>query len=109
MEISSQQSWLSIELTGHIDQQFNFRHESHLVKNFLESDKNIILNLEAVTYIDSQGLSLLVNLNRNLLSKHRQLALCNIPAHAQLLFEITRIEHVIHCFNTYRDACESLS
>lgn len=69
-------------------------------------DKNILLDYEEVTQIDSATLASLVLQLKELGEKHRKLAILNMPDMLQKFLDITNLDGLIA---TYRDEDEALN
>lgn len=68
----------------------------------------ILVDLSAVGFIDSTGLSAIVS-SLKLLGKHGDLTLCGLTPAVQNLFELTRMTKVFRIFTTRSDAVAALS
>jgi anti-sigma B factor antagonist len=55
----------------------------------------IVLNFEAVRYIDSTGIALLVELLAGTRAERRTVAACGLIDHYRMIFEITRLSDFI--------------
>jgi anti-anti-sigma factor len=53
------------------------------------SPSSIVLDLEALTFIDSSGLRVLVSISKDARDQNATLGLRNIPRHAQRVLDIT--------------------
>ncbi len=68
------------------------------------SDKNIVLDLADVTYIDSMGIGELATAYRKLQEQGRGLTIVNVPRPIRDLLSIVRLDTV---FEIYRDVDEA--
>ena len=61
-----------------------------------EGNKNIILNLETVKYVDSSGLSAILVANRLCQGAEGRLVLSNVSDHVMKLFKISQLDSVLN-------------
>jgi anti-sigma B factor antagonist len=86
-------------------------HNSGELKEYLlqmieSGEKQIIVQLEHVRFIDSSGLGALLSGNKHIVAKSGKLALANIQKQVLSMFELTRLNRV---FDIYADLNEALS
>ncbi|MEQ1544615.1 STAS domain-containing protein [Methyloglobulus sp.] len=86
-------------------------HNSGELKEYLlqmieSGEKQIIVQLEHVRFIDSSGLGALLSGNKHIIVKSGKLALTNIQKQVLSMFELTRLNRV---FDIYADLNEALS
>lgn len=62
------------------------------------SSKTILLNFEQVSYINSTGIAIIVELLKKGRLSQRQITACNLSEHYQEIFEITRLTEYIKIF-----------
>jgi anti-sigma B factor antagonist len=72
---------------------------------FDEGKRKIVLNLDAVSYMDSAGIGELVACHKRALEKKGQLKLLNPSGKVYDLLQLTKLDEV---FETYRDEKEAL-
>lgn len=65
---------------------------------------NIILDLENIYYIDSTGLSSLINISRKVKNKNSEMVMVCSSAKILQLFEIAKVDMFFKIFNTMEDA-----
>ncbi len=65
---------------------------------FEEGKKNLVVNLEAVRFIDSSGLGALVSGYKNASSREGNLKLCSLQPQVNSMFELTRLHRVFEIF-----------
>lgn len=73
-----------------------------------EGDKNIILNLESVKYVDSSGLSAILVANRLCQGSDGKLILANVSDHVMKLFKISQLDSVLNLSTTLDEAIATL-
>jgi anti-sigma B factor antagonist len=74
------------------------------VDRMLHDTRDIVLHLEAVDFIDSSGLGVMVRLLTRTQAVHGDLKLCNVSSHAQQALEATRISTLFDAHPTEMDA-----
>ena len=62
------------------------------------SSKTILLNFEQVSYINSTGIAIIVELLKKARLSQRRISACNLSDHYQEIFEITRLSEYIKIF-----------
>ncbi len=80
------------------------------VKNLIaQGKKNVILDMQNVTMIDSSGLGALVAAYSSAKSAGASVRLCNLGAHFNQLLQITRLLTVFDVSKSQEDAVRSFS
>jgi anti-anti-sigma factor len=67
---------------------------------------NMIIDLQAVKYIDSSGLSSILVANRSCKSSNGSLVLCNLQLNVQKLIDISQLNSVLNIVPTRPEAIE---
>jgi len=70
--------------------------------------KNIIIDLEASSYCDSSGLSVILVANRICKEKNGCLVICNLQSAVSKLIEISQLSNVLNITPTYEEAVDFL-
>ncbi|HEY6266562.1 MAG TPA: STAS domain-containing protein [Candidatus Acidoferrum sp.] len=78
-----------------------------LVKELLEKSRQMVLDLEDVTHIDSGGLGTLVSLYASARKVGGEIKLAQIGDHARELLQVTRLLTLFEVFDTVKDAIAS--
>ena len=76
-------------IRGEVDLATASDLESCVQRAFADQPSSIVLDLEAMTFIDSSGLRVLVALTNDARSRGATLALRNTPRHARRVLELT--------------------
>ncbi|MCL2761085.1 MAG: STAS domain-containing protein [Desulfuromonadales bacterium] len=76
-------------------------------KAFENGDKNLLVNLESVHFIDSSGLGALVSGFKNATSHNGVLKLSSMQSQVKSMFELTRLHRVFEIFDSEADAIAS--
>ena len=74
---------------------------------FLES-RPIILNMQAVRFIDSSGLGVIMNAFKRLKSRGENLYLCNVPANIMASIENMGLNNILMLYEEEEDLIRSL-
>jgi len=82
---------LKVELAGH----------------FEGNEKNIVVDLKDVRFIDSSGLGALVSGFKNAISHQGSLKLSSLQPQVKSMFELTRLHRVFEIFNSSEEALET--
>jgi len=81
-----------------------------LVKNLLAGGKkNIVLNMDHITYIDSAGLGSLVAAHHNARSQGASLKLCNLGNRFQEILQVTKLLTVFDVYLSEAEAVHSFA
>lgn len=87
--------WVRISVTGDVDVQTAAELERRLLAQ-LASGRDVLLDLSAVSFIDSSGVHAIVAAVRSARSRGRELVLHTVlPRQARKLFDITRLDDVV--------------
>ena len=73
-----------------------------------EGQKNIILDLAKVSYIDSSGLSAILVANRLCVNNGGLLILCNLNPHVSKLVEISQLDSTLNIVAGRQEAIETV-
>lgn len=83
-----------------------FKHQ--LINYVNNGHRSIVLNLEAVSFIDSSGLGALVS-GLKAIGKDGDLVLSGTCGNVTSMFKLTRMDKVFRMFGTQEEAIEALS
>jgi anti-sigma B factor antagonist len=78
-----------VTIRGEIDLANAADLENGLRRALDGSPSSVVLDLEALTFIDSSGLRVLVALSKEAQSRNASFGLRNVPRHAQRVLDIT--------------------
>lgn len=76
-------------------------------KLFEEGNKNLLVDLNEVRFIDSSGLGALVSGFKNAISHHGNLKLSTLQTQVKSMFELTRLHRVFEIFASTSEALEN--
>ena len=77
------------------------------IEKYLDSEKNIILDLSQLTFVDSSGLGAFLFCLKRLNQKNGDLNLCGVTKPVRILFELVRLHQIIDIFDTREEALAS--
>ena len=83
------------------------RIESWISANMMMNNKDVpllIVNMENVDFVDSEGLQKLIASLRLMQAQQSNLLLCSLKPSVRILFEITRIDQLIGIFANFEAA-----
>lgn len=78
-----------------------------MLKFFEEGNRNILIDLKDVRFIDSSGLGALVSGFKNAISHQGSLKLASLQPQVKSMFELTRLHRVFEIFTSMNEAVES--
>jgi anti-sigma B factor antagonist len=81
--------------------------KSKMQKLFEEGNKNILIDLKDVRFIDSSGLGALVSGFKNAISHQGSLKLSALQPQVKSMFELTRLHRVFEIFASSSEALEN--
>jgi anti-sigma B factor antagonist len=81
--------------------------KSEMQKLFEEGNKNILIDLKDVRFIDSSGLGALVSGFKNAISHQGNLKLSSLQPQVKSMFELTRLHRVFEIFASTSEALEN--
>jgi anti-sigma B factor antagonist len=80
--------------------------KNQMLKLFEEGKHNLVVDLQAVRFVDSSGLGALVSGFKNASSRNGNLKLAGLQLQVKSMFELTRLHRV---FEIYTDSGEALA
>ena len=95
-------------LDGRIAADVAPRFKAHLGEFISNGNRSIVLDLGAVTFIDSSGLGALIATRKNM-GGDGDLVIAGARAAVASMFKLTRMDKVFRMFDTIEAAVEALS
>jgi len=86
-------------LEGRLDTAAVTQYRDQLLSEAETADK-LLLNFSGVDYVDSSGLGLIVSMIKRIRENNGELAVCNLSAQVQTLFELTRLTQIMTIYET---------
>lgn len=97
-----------IQLRGKVD-LYTSRELKSLLSGHINGNRpGIVIDMAAVTYIDSPGLGVLIQANNHIRESHGRLVLAHVPETIRRVFQLTKLEHVFEFEPNVDSAIESL-
>ncbi len=81
--------------------------KSQMLKLFEDGKHNLVVDLQAVRFVDSSGLGALVSGFKNASSRNGSLKLSGLQLQVKSMFELTRLHRVFEIFTDTSEALES--
>jgi anti-anti-sigma factor len=69
-----------------------------------EGPEKVLLNFNAVEYVDSMGLATIIKFIKEMKAQNRQTAFCDIHPKISYIFRITKVDRVLTIFETEEQA-----
>ena len=99
---------LALAVEGELDQGTAPELRTALAEALGSGPHGVLVDLSRCGFIDSTGLSLLVEAKRRLADENRQFGVCCPDADVRRLLELTGIDRAITLYDTREDAVASL-
>ncbi len=111
VEITSEDNQIIlVKLEGKIIDQTTSQELVRNVTELLSADKNlVILNLEKIEYINSNGLNSLISILTKTRTRGGEVVLCNINEKIEKLLLITKLNSVFNIENSIEEAKKKLT
>jgi anti-sigma B factor antagonist len=98
----------AVNITGELDQAAVPELKRVLGEALDSHDGAVFVDLSDCEFIDSTGLSLLVQAQRRLTDEHRGFAICCPKAEVKRLLQLTGIDEAVGMFDTREEAIAAL-
>ena len=95
---------LLVKIEGEVDVYTSIHLKKELTKLVESDQKNIIIDLENVNYMDSSGLGVLVALLKELKKIGGELKLISLPVSVKKIFDLTRLTKFFNIYNNLDEA-----
>ncbi len=95
---------LLVKIEGEVDVYTSIDLKKELTKLVEADEKNIIIDLENVNYMDSSGLGVLVALLKELKKIGGELKLISLPVSVKKIFDLTRLTKFFNIYNNLDEA-----
>jgi anti-sigma B factor antagonist len=99
----------TVSVMGELDQGTAPELRGVLEEAVGKAPASVLVDLSDCNFIDSTGLSLLVETKRRLTDEDRRFGVCCPDADVRRLLELTGIDRAVGLFDTREDAVEALS
>ena len=93
-----------VALAGEIDLHHTPEVHKALIEVCQRKPARLVIDLEAVTHMDSSGIGTLVEVFRRVHAYEGKLGLCGLNERVHNIFEITKLDHFFHIYDTQAEA-----
>ena len=97
----------TFQLKGRLDLTSSSQLKDRVQQSVSEGNKNILLNMSQVDFINSSGLGTLVSTLKVVRTHNGRIVLSSLAPYVQEIFEITQLSHIFEIFETESEACQS--
>jgi anti-sigma B factor antagonist len=98
-----------IDLSGEVNAGADAQLEAAYSEAASTGATSILLNFEAVDYINSTGIALIVGLLARSKKERRDVLACGLSEHYRKIFEITRVADFMHLYQDEQTAIKQAS
>jgi anti-anti-sigma factor len=98
-----------VSVVGELDQSTAPELRTALADAIGDPERSLLVDLSDCNFIDSTGLSLLVETKRRLAEDERRFGVCCADADVRRLLELTGIDQAVNLFDTRDEAVAALS
>jgi anti-anti-sigma factor len=109
VESESASGLRTVSVTGELDQGTAPELREALAEALGDPTMAVLVDLSDCNFIDSTGLSLLVETKRRLAEDQRRFGVCCADADVRRLLELTGIDQAVNLFDTRAEAVAALS
>jgi anti-sigma B factor antagonist len=99
----------TVSVVGELDQSTADELRTALAQAIGDPERGLLVDLSDCNFIDSTGLSLLVETKRRLSEDRRRFGVCCADADVRRLLELTGIDQAVTLFDTREEAVAALS
>lgn len=98
-----------LKLKGRLDLESSAAVKEEIRRNLAQGHVKLILDLEAVEFINSSGLGALVSALKEIRLAKGRLVVCKLAPYVREIFEITQLSHIFEIYATEGEAQEALN
>ena len=109
VEAESNGTLHTVSVAGELDQSTAPELRTALADAIGDQTRGLLVDLSDCNFIDSTGLSLLVETKRHLAEDQRRFGVCCADADVRRLLELTGIDQAVNLFDTRAEAVAALS
>lgn len=109
IELERKQTVLLVRLNGELDhhtsEELKTKIELELEKNNI---KHLVLNLEALSFMDSSGIGVILGRYKQIKQRHGEVIVCSISPQVKRLFEMSGLFKIIRLEENEENALQTL-
>jgi anti-sigma B factor antagonist len=105
--ISEVDNTLVIETKGKILDARTSKDFRREIQRKLDTHKRVVLDLSALTFVDSSGLGTLLSCLRQVTGHGGDLKLCALTAQVRAVFQLVRMHRLFDIYNTREEAIQA--
>lgn len=109
LQVNSFDNVTVIKISGRIDSHSVQRLRQQLALSVGSAEKNIVLDLAGVDFIDSSGLAAIVHAMKQCRAGGGDLRLCKTPQAVRMVLELTRLDKALDIFPNQESALLSFT
>lgn len=98
-----------LDLSGELDAASAPALRERLAELATRADGPVVIDLSGLVFIDSTGLSVLLNAKRRLRRHDRRFAIACPPGHVRRILEVTRLLEALGCHVSRHDALDAVA
>ncbi|GBF11558.1 anti-sigma F factor antagonist [Tepidibacillus infernus] len=109
LEMEVERSTLIVRLDGELD-----HHTSEMVREKIEAEldkgivKNLIFNLEQLSFMDSSGLGMMLGRYKRVVQQNGKMSICCLQANVYKIFELSGMFKILPVYDNESEAIKSL-
>jgi len=109
IEMEMERTTLIVRLKGEVD-----HHTSEIVREKVENElekglvKNLLLNMEQLTFMDSSGLGMILGRYKRVSQLNGKMSICCVKPSIYKIFELSGLFKVLPVYDNEADALEAL-
>ncbi len=80
-----------------------------MMSPIMRDSKQVVLDMDAVAFVDSSGLGAILSCLRELSSEGGDLKLCRVQKRVRVMFELVRMHRILSILNTPEEAVQAFA
>ena len=104
MNFKREELLMIVELEGEIDFSNSIEIKRNIRGEFLGKQKNLILDISNVEFMDSSGVGVFISLLKTVNLKERKMAIVNPNEEVEFVLRMTKVEDIIRIYKSMFEA-----
>jgi anti-anti-sigma factor len=92
LEISSIENGKKVKISGDLELQNSDMVLRNVLDSIDKSTKTLLMDLKEITFLDSMGIRILVNIRKHLIDNEGSMILTNVPPHIMEIFKLASLD-----------------